>query len=53
MNEHGHFATVSNPIIASRHFPTSMKEINPAEGTETVHLDIQIILALKVQPELC
>ena len=43
MNQHGHFATVNNPITASRLFPTSMKEINPAEGTETVHLDIACI----------
>lgn len=42
MNEHGHFATASNPVIAGRYFPTSMKEINPTEGTETVHLDLQL-----------
>jgi hypothetical protein len=42
MNQHGHFATSNNPIIAGRLFPTSMKEINPAEGTETVHLDITL-----------
>ena len=48
MNEHGHFATWSNPIMASRHFPDSMKEINPAEGTETVHLDIALDPGAKV-----
>jgi beta-lactamase regulating signal transducer with metallopeptidase domain/protocatechuate 3,4-dioxygenase beta subunit len=48
MNEHGHFATWSNPVIASRHFPTSMKEINPAEGTESVHLDITMNPGAKV-----
>ncbi len=48
MNEHGHFATVNNPIMASRHFPDSMKEINPAEGTETVHLDIALDPGAKV-----
>ena len=42
MNQHGHFATFNNPVIAGRYFPTSMKEINPAEGTETVHLDIAL-----------
>ncbi len=48
MNEHGDFATWSNPVSASRHFPTSMKEINPAEGTETVHLDITLDPGAKV-----
>jgi hypothetical protein len=42
MNQHGHFATWSNPVTASRYFPDSMKEINPAEGTETVHLDLTL-----------
>ena len=49
MNEHGHFATVSNPVTASRHFPDSMKEINPAEGTETVHLDLSLDPGAKVR----
>ena len=35
MNKHGHFETYSNPITPSRHFPTVMKEINPAEDTES------------------
>ena len=48
MNEHGHFATLNNPVTASRYFPTSMKEINPAEGTETVHLDIVLDPGAKV-----
>ncbi len=48
MNEHGHFATWSNPVPAGRYFPTSMKEINPAEGTETVHLDITLDPGAKV-----
>ena len=48
MNQHGHFATFSNPIMASRHFPDSMKEINPAEGTETVHLDLALDPGAKV-----
>jgi beta-lactamase regulating signal transducer with metallopeptidase domain/protocatechuate 3,4-dioxygenase beta subunit len=42
MDEHGQFPTSSNPVMANRYFPTSMKEINPAEGTETVHLDIAL-----------
>ena len=49
MNEHGHFATSSNPVMAGRYFPTSMKEINPAEGTETVHLDIALDPGAKVR----
>ena len=48
MNEHGHFATVHNPVTANRYFPTSMKEINPAEGTKTVHLDITLDPGAKV-----
>jgi len=48
MNERGHFATWSNPVMASRHFPDSMKEINPPEGTETVHLDLTLDPGAKV-----
>jgi beta-lactamase regulating signal transducer with metallopeptidase domain/protocatechuate 3,4-dioxygenase beta subunit len=48
MNKHGHFATFNNPVMASRHFPTSMKEIDPAEGTETVHLDLTLDPGAKV-----
>ena len=49
MDKNGHFATVSNPVMASRHFPDSMKEINPAEGTDTVHLDLSLDPGAKVQ----
>ena len=49
MDEHGQFATAANPVRASRHFPDSMKEINPAEGTETVHLDLSLDPGAKVQ----
>src|SRR5262249_40519285 len=48
MNEHGHFATYSNPVIAGRYFPTLMKEINPPEGIETVHLDLELDPGAKV-----
>jgi hypothetical protein len=48
MDEHGHFATCSNPVTANRYFPTSMKEINPAEGTATVHLDLSLDPGAKV-----
>jgi beta-lactamase regulating signal transducer with metallopeptidase domain len=49
MNEHGHFATASNPVTASRYFPTSMKEIDPTEGTEVVHLDLELDPGAKVR----
>lgn len=49
MNQHGNFTTWSNPVIAGRYFPDSMKEINPAEGTETVHLDIALDPGAKVR----
>lgn len=48
MDEKGHFATYNNPLTAGRYFPTSMKEINPAEGAETVHLDIALDPGAKV-----
>jgi Carboxypeptidase regulatory-like domain len=48
MNEHGHFATYGNPVMAGRYFPTLMKEINPTEGTETVHLDLELDPGAKV-----
>jgi hypothetical protein len=48
MNEHGDFATWRNPLDAGLLYPTSMKEINPAEGTETVHLDLTLDPGAKV-----
>jgi hypothetical protein len=48
MNQHGNFTTWSNPVLAGRYFPTSMKEINPAEGTETIHLDLTLDPGAKV-----
>ncbi|SIO61105.1 Signal transducer regulating beta-lactamase production, contains metallopeptidase domain [Singulisphaera sp. GP187] len=48
MNEHGHFATVHNPITASRYFPDSMKEIEPAEDTEVVDLDLTLDPGAKI-----
>ncbi len=48
MNEHGYFLTWNNPVPPSRHWPGSMKEINPVEGTETVHLDITMVPGDKV-----
>jgi hypothetical protein len=48
MDENGGFPTAFNPFNASRLFPTSMKEINPAEGAETVHVDIELDPGAKV-----
>ena len=48
MDEKGSFATAFNPINANRLFPTSMKEINPAEGAETAHVDIELDPGAKV-----
>jgi hypothetical protein len=42
MSKHGHFETYFNPVTPGRFFPTSMKEINPPEGTEVVHLDLEL-----------
>ena len=52
MNEHGHFGTWNNPIMPGRYFPTSMKEINPPEGTEVVHLDLELDVGAKVRLRL-
>jgi hypothetical protein len=48
MDQNGRFATWRNPLDAGRLNPTSMKEINPAEGTETVHLDLTLDPGAKV-----
>ncbi len=49
MNEHGHFGTWNNPIMPGRYFPTSMKEINPPEGAEVVHLDLELDVGARVR----
>ncbi len=49
MNDRGQFPTAYNPVNASRLFPTTMTEINPAEGTETVHVDIALDPGVKVR----
>jgi hypothetical protein len=43
------FATYANPLRASRYFPHSMKEIDPSEGAETVHLDLVLDPGAKVR----
>ena len=48
MDAKGRFATYFNPLRASRYYPTSMKEINPTEGAETVHLDLTLDPGAKV-----
>jgi protocatechuate 3,4-dioxygenase beta subunit len=49
MDKNGHFPTWMNPIWPGRYFPTSMKEINPPEGAETVHLDLEVGPGAKVR----
>jgi beta-lactamase regulating signal transducer with metallopeptidase domain/protocatechuate 3,4-dioxygenase beta subunit len=49
MDAHGHFPTYRNPIDPGRHWPTSLKEINPPEGTEAVHLDFALLPGAKVR----
>ncbi len=38
----GHFPTFRNPINPSRKWPTAMKEINPAEGSDSASVDFQL-----------
>ena len=42
MNERGHFATWWNPGPPGKDWPMSMKEINPAEGSDVVHVDLEL-----------
>jgi len=42
MDEGGHFATWWNPFPAGKTSLLSMKEINPVEGTEAVHVDLEL-----------
>jgi protocatechuate 3,4-dioxygenase beta subunit len=42
MDERGQFATWWNPFPPGKDWPLSMKEINPAEGTEAVHVDLDL-----------
>jgi protocatechuate 3,4-dioxygenase beta subunit len=48
MDERGNFKTYHNPIWPGRSWPLSMKEINPAEGTESISLDLQLDPGLSV-----
>ncbi len=41
-DERGHFATWWNPFPAGETSLLSMKEINPPEGAEVVHLDLEL-----------
>jgi beta-lactamase regulating signal transducer with metallopeptidase domain len=38
-DENGHFPTFSNPLPASLKWPTAIREINPADGTDSVDCD--------------
>ncbi len=49
MDKHGHFPTYRNPVNPGKYWPTVMKEINPAEGTEAVHLDFDLVPGAKVR----
>ncbi len=49
MDEKGAFPTYSNPVIASRFFPISMKEINPPEGAESIQLDLELVPGTKAR----
>ena len=42
MDERGHFATWWNPFPPGKEWPLSMKEINPAAGTEVVKVDLEL-----------
>ena len=42
MDKNGFFKTYNNPIWPGRSWPLTMKEIDPAEGTEVVPLDLQL-----------
>lgn len=41
IDNRGHFDTWNNPIEAGKSWPNAMKEINPAEGTESVRVDLE------------
>src|SRR5262249_27562221 len=49
MDKHGHFPAYANPVDPGKYWPTTMKEINPAEDTKTVHLDLQVDSGAKVR----
>ena len=41
-NKDGRFDTYHNPLPANTKWPDSLREINPAEGTETVNCDLTL-----------
>ncbi len=49
MNQHGDFPTYRNPVDPGKLWPTSMKEINPPEGTKAIHVDLELIPGAKVR----
>ncbi len=49
MDKHGKFPTYRNPVGPSKLFPASMKEINPPEGTQVAHLDLELFSGAKVR----
>ncbi len=48
-NEHGHFPTYRNPVNPGKYWPTVMKEINPAEGTKVIPVDLALLAGAKVR----
>ena len=42
MDDRGRFPTWSNPVPPGKFWPTAMKEINPPEGSEVVHLEFAL-----------
>jgi beta-lactamase regulating signal transducer with metallopeptidase domain/protocatechuate 3,4-dioxygenase beta subunit len=49
MNDRGHFETWRNPVNPGKYWPTSMKEIDPAEETPTVRVDFELVTGASVR----
>ncbi len=49
MDQKGILPTYFNPVYISRFFPHSMKEINPPDGAEVVHLDLELYSGAKAR----
>jgi beta-lactamase regulating signal transducer with metallopeptidase domain len=49
VDKNGHFPTFSNPAPAGLKWPTAIKEINPAEGSDSVKCDFVLESGGKIQ----
>jgi RNA polymerase sigma factor (sigma-70 family) len=49
MAKNGHFVTYDNPVMPGRHWPTVMKEIDPAADAKVVHVDLQVMNGASVR----